>query len=296
MLPILQTNDTVYICAPAKAIDPQSISFAKSNFEQNGYSIELSENVLGQYNYFSGTEAERLKDLQFGLDHPTAKVILCARGGYGCIQLLEKLNWTKFKKNPKWIIGFSDITVLHLALSKMDIPSLHATMPLNFEKNSKESFTTMYAALENKKFEIYASSSKHNQFGKVKAKVVGGNLAIVHAMLPYLNKDFFKNKILFLEDVGEHLYQIDRMFFGLKFIGALDNVAGIIIGGFTSISDTSAPFGYDLQEIISSHTSHRNIPVGFNFPSGHLDDNQAIILGRELLFEVGPDGSSIQQN
>ncbi len=279
-------KDTVYICSPAKAIDENSISFAGSLLAQNGYKVELSKNVLGQHNYFSGTESERLSDLQYGLDHPSAKVILCARGGYGCIQLLEKLDWTKFKENPKWIVGFSDITVLHLALSKMGIPSLHGTMPLNFEKNSAESFSTLFSALKKESYSIHAPYSEYNKPGKVQAKIIGGNLAIVHAMLPNLDKSFFENNILFLEDVGEHLYQVDRMFFGLKFIGALDSISGLVIGGFTNILDTETPFGSNLQEIISKHLLHREIPIGFNFPSGHLNDNQAIVLGQTSLLEV----------
>jgi len=294
MLPSLELNDKIYICAPAKAIDKESVHFARRFFEAAGYKVELSKHVLGQHNYFSGSESERLDDLQHGLDCPGVKAILCARGGYGCLQLLESLDWSTFKKSPKWIIGFSDITVLHLALSKMGIPSLHATMPLNFEKNSKKSLSTLLCALKNESFEVVAPPSAFNKIGVVKGEVVGGNLAIIHAMLTFVGADFFKNKILFLEDIGEHLYQIDRMFYGLKFIGALEKISGLIVGGFTNISDTEEPFGKSVEEIVLTHLNHREIPIGFNFPFGHLDDNQAIHLGKETQFTVNQKGSILQ--
>ncbi|MFA7275031.1 MAG: LD-carboxypeptidase [Crocinitomicaceae bacterium] len=296
MLPFVQPKDLVYICAPAKAIDEKSVRFAKTFFEQNHFQVELSQHVLGQNNYFSGTEKERLADLQAGLNHPEAKVILCARGGYGCIQLLEQLDWTEFQKNPKWIVGFSDITVLHLALSQMKISSLHATMPLNFEKNSPDSLTSFLRAIGKKEVKITAVSSEFNINGEATGILVGGNLAIVHAMLPYLEKNFFKDKILFLEDVGEHLYQIDRMLYGLKFAGAFDNIAGLMLGGFTNISDTDAPFGKTLEEIFAKHLAHKNIPVGFHFPCGHLNDNQALILGSPATLAVDLRQSTLSQS
>jgi muramoyltetrapeptide carboxypeptidase len=296
MLPFVQPIDLIYICAPAKAIDEKSVHFAKTFFKENDFNVELSQHVLGQNNYFSGTEEERFADLQAGLNHPDAKVILCARGGYGCIQLLEQLDWTEFQKNPKWMVGFSDITVLHLALSQMKIPSLHATMPLNFEKNSPESLTSLLRAIGEKEVHISVPFSEFNKTGEATGILVGGNLAIVHAMLPYLEKNFFKDKILFLEDVGEHLYQIDRMLYGLKFAGAFDGIAGLLVGGFTNISDTDAPFGKTLEEIFSEHLSHRTIPVGFQFPCGHMDDNRALILGSLAKLTVDTHQSTLLQH
>lgn len=295
MLPKLIANDLIYICAPAKAIDENSISFSKNYLESQGFQVELSKYVLGSNNYFSGTEEQRLNDLQKGLNHPDAKVILCARGGYGCIQLIEKLDWSEFKKNPKWIIGFSDITVLHLVLSKMGLSSLHATMPLNFEKNTAKSLSSVVRAISEKSVEITAAYCKSNQIGSTENIIVGGNLAIVHAMLSYCGSDFFKDKILFLEDVGEHLYQIDRMLYGLKYLNVFENISGLVLGSFTSISDTESPFGSSLEEIFISHLKHRNIPVGFSFPCGHQEDNRAIILGSLCELKVTTQGSQLTQ-
>jgi muramoyltetrapeptide carboxypeptidase len=295
MLPKILPKDTIYICSPAKAIDEESILFSKNHFEVKGYTVELSQNVLGSNHYFSGTEEERLFDLQKGLDHNKAKVILCARGGYGCIQLIEKLDWTEFVKNPKWIIGFSDITVLHLALHKIGIPSLHASMPLNFKSNSPLSLSTMLSAIKGNDYEISAPMHVKNKFGTSKNVVIGGNLAIVHSMLNYLDVDFFKDKILFLEDIGEHLYQIDRMLYGLKFYGAFNVISGLILGSFTNLSDSQPPYGKSIEDIILEHIGHRNIPIAFNFPCGHQNDNQAIIFGLTCELVTNAKGSRLYQ-
>ena len=296
MLPKLQTNDLIYICSPAKAIEEEHVLFAKEFFIQNGFRVEVSKHATGANSYFSGTVEERLNDFQKGLDHNEAKVILCARGGYGCMQIMDQLNWSAFESNPKHIVGFSDVSAFHLFLSQKNIPSLHASMPLNFQENSPESLRSMLSALKGTPEKISARISPFNQSGIARGKVIGGNLAMVHALLPRMKKADFNNKILFLEDVGEHLYQIDRMLYGLKYSGALDEVSGLMLGGFTSISDTDSPFGKCLEEIVLSHVSHRKIPVGFGFPCGHQDDNQALIVGGESIFTVDETGSTLIQS
>jgi muramoyltetrapeptide carboxypeptidase len=296
MLPALIQNDIIYICAPAKAIEAEHVHFAAAFFIQNGYHVEIGEHTLGTSNYFSGTVEERLSDLQKGLDHPEAKVILCARGGYGCMQLMDKLNWSEFEKNPKHFVGFSDVTALHLDLNKKNIPSLHATMPLNFKENTAESLQSLLHALRGYPSVICASKNEANQYGSASGKVVGGNLAMVHAMLSSLPAGFFKDKILFLEDVGEHLYQIDRMLYGLKYAGALDGISGLMLGSFTSMSDTNPGFGKSLEDIFRDHLSHRNIPIGFGFPCGHQNDNQAIVFGGISALQVDENGASLVQS
>ncbi len=295
MLPTLKPNDIIYICAPAKAIEAEHIHFAAAFFIQNGYHVEIGEHTLGTYHYFSGTVDERLSDLQKGLDHPSAKVILCARGGYGCMQLLEKLNWSEFEKNPKHLVGFSDVTALHLELNKKNIPSIHGTMPLNFHENTAESLQSLLGAFTGNPHVICAAKNEFNKHGEAYGQVIGGNLAMVHALLSSLPKSFFKNKILFLEDVGEHLYQIDRMLYGLRYAGAFDDIAGLMLGSFTSLSDTNPGFGKNLEEIIVNHVSQKNIPVGFGFPCGHQNDNQAIIFSGHSKFVVDENGSSLVQ-
>lgn len=296
MLPKLQTNDLIYICSPAKGIEVEHVHFAKEFFIQNGYRVEIATHALGSNGYFSGTIEERLTDFQVGLNHPEAKVILCARGGYGCMQIMDKLDWSSFENNPKHLIGFSDVTAFHLMLAQKNIPSLHATMPLNFKDNTPESLRSLLYVLKGTPESISAQNSPFNQSGAACGKVIGGNLAMVHALLPRMKKEDFSDKILFLEDVGEHLYQIDRMLYGLAYSGALDEISGLILGGFTSVSDTDSPFGKSLEEIILAHVLHRKIPVAFGFPCGHQNDNQTLILGDKSNLTVNLSGSKLIQS
>ncbi len=296
MLTPLQKGDLIYISSPAKAIEAEHVHFAEKFLRENGYRVEVSEHTLGTNNYFSGTVEERLLDFQKGLDHPEAKAILCARGGYGCMHLLDRLDWRSFLAKPKFVVGFSDVTTFHLHLNGLSIPSLHATMPLNFQENTPESLSSLLNAFAGEPNVLSASISNYNQLGVASGKVIGGNLAMVHALLPKLPSFLFENNILFLEDVGEHLYKIDRMFYGLRYAGILDQISGLILGGFTSMSDTDSPFGKNLEEIILEHLSHRSIPIAFGFPCGHLKDNQALILGGNSVLEVKTSGSVLRQS
>ncbi len=296
MLPKLQTNDLIYICSPAKAIEKEHVHFAKEFFIQNGYRVEIATHAMGSNGYFSGTVQERISDFQHGLNHPEAKVILCARGGYGCMQIMDKLDWSSYENNPKHLVGFSDVTAFHLILAQKNIPSLHATMPLNFMDNTPESLRSLLSVLKGTPEVISAGTSPFNQTGIARGKVIGGNLAMVHALLPRMKKGDFTDKILFLEDVGEHLYQIDRMFYGLMYSGSLEEVSGLLLGGFTNISDTESPFGKSLEEIILAHVLHRKIPVAFGLPCGHQSDNQALILGGAGVLTVEQGGSKLIQS
>ncbi len=296
MLPQLQKGDLIYICSPAKAIETEHVNFARDFFVQNGFNVEISKYALGNHNYFSGSVEERLFDFQQGLDHPEAKAILCARGGYGCMHLLDNLHWEKFDSNPKHVVGFSDVTAFHLLLNDKNMPSLHATMPLNFQDNSPESLRSLLSAFSGTPETLCAPKTPFNKEGVARGKVIGGNLAMIHALLPRLDKSLFTDSILFIEDVGEHLYKIDRMLYGLKYAGVLDEVSGVINGGFNGMSDTDTPFGLCLEEIILSHLSHRKIPIGFGFPCGHQIDNQTIVLGGSSILEVDENGSSVLQS
>lgn len=283
----LQPGDLILIVAPAKAIETEHVYYSKEYLEQKGYRVEISEHCLGQHNYFSGTDEERTKDFQWAIDHPEAKAILCARGGYGSIRILDRLQWASQLRNPKWIIGFSDITVFHQLMQKMDLKSIHATMPLNFQTNSNESLDTLLHAIEGKNYTIEIESSPNNKRGHAIGELIGGNLSIVYSLLGTDIQPNYKNKILFLEDVGEQLYALDRMFFSLKKAGILDDISGLIIGGMTDIKDTTATtVGLTVEEIVRQHFQYRNIPICFNFPAGHITDNRALIFGETIHFEV----------
>jgi muramoyltetrapeptide carboxypeptidase len=282
----LKKGDLIYITAPAKAIEASYVIYAKSYLENLGYRVEIAKHCLGTYNYLSGTDAERASDLQAGIDHPEAKAILCARGGYGCVRIVDQLQWANMLREPKWLIGFSDITVFHHRLFKLGIQSIHGTMPLNFETNSQASLLTLQQAISGEKPHLSWDFNAANKIGSAKGNLIGGNLSIVYSLIATNDAYYFEGNILFLEDLSEQLYHLDRMFFALKKSGILDRISGLIIGGMTDMKDTAVPFGMTLEEIILQHFTFSKIPIAFDAPIGHIDDNRAVIVGAEVELSV----------
>lgn len=290
----LAKGDLIFIVSPAKSIEAQHISHAKKTMEDWGYKVEISKHASNRRNYFSGSDNERLSDLQKALDDSKVKAIVCARGGYGSVRILDELNWSGFKTHPKWLVGFSDITVFHLRCAILGIMSLHATMPLNFASNSKEALSTLDAALSGKQFEINAPSSSFNKAGLASGKLIGGNLSIIFSLLGTQDRFDFEKGILFLEDLSEQLYHLDRMFFTLKKAGIFNKINGLIIGGMTDLKDTTPSFGMTYEEIILEKMKGIAVPICFNFPSGHIDDNRAMILGAPVEFNVNSYGATLR--
>lgn len=282
----LKQGDLVYITAPAKAIEKEYVYYAKEYFETQGFKVLISENCLGNYNYFSGTDEERLSDLQFGIDNPDVKAIICARGGYGCVRILDRIQWANMLREPKWIVGFSDVTVFHQRLQRFGLPSIHATMPLNFQKNSPEALDTLNHALSGKEYSITTVSSVFNKPGIASGKLVGGNLSILYSLLGTDDQIDYSNTILIIEDLAEHLYHIDRMLYAFEKAGIFNKIKGLIVGGMTELQDTAIPFGKSIEEIILQHFIYRNIPITFDFPVGHINDNRAIVLGNFCQLEI----------
>ena len=287
----LKKGDLIYITAPAKSIDEAPVYYARDFFVNHGFQVEISKHCFGQHNYFSGTDEERMADLQYGINHPEIKAIICARGGYGCIRILDGIRWANMLREPKWLIGFSDITVFHHRLYNLGVQSIHGTMCWNFEKNSPETFETLTAALIGQPYQLKSPNNDMNKYGVAKGKLIGGNLSIVYSLIGTDDAYEFEESILFLEDLAEHYYHLDRMFFALKKSGALDKINGLIIGGMTDLEDTTIPFGISVEEIVLQHFSYRKIPICFDFPAGHLDDNRALIFGKEVDFHVDRDGA-----
>lgn len=281
----LRKGDLIRIIAPAKAIESSHITFAKNLMEEQGFKVEISSNCLGRHHYFSGKPKDRLEDLQNALDDQDVRAILCARGGYGCVQIMDDIDWSSFLEHPKWLIGFSDVTYLHQRLHQLNIASIHGTMPLNFKENSPEAIATLVSALTGKPFAISASS-KYATEGSAQGPLIGGNLSILYSLIGTDDQPDYKGTILFIEDVGEPLYAIDRMLYSFKKAGILEQLSGLLVGGMTSLGDSSPGYGSTYEEIILSHTRQLNIPVCFNFPSGHINDNRALILGGSVQLEV----------
>ena len=289
----LSEGDLIYITAPAKATDVSSVKFTKEYLEQQGFNVLLSQHCLGSFHYFSGTDEQRAADLQFGIDHPEVKAILCARGGYGCVRIVDQVNWANMLREPRWLIGFSDVTVFHHRLMKLGIQSIHGSMPLNFEKNSPEALHTLLEILRGGLPVINGPVNHSNKLGTGQGTLIGGNLSIVYSLLGTDDRYSFDNTILFIEDLAEQLYHLDRMFYALKKSGALAKIKGLVIGGMTDLEDADNPTGFSIEEIVCQHFSFSKIPICFQFPVGHFNDNRSVIIGSEVQLTVSELGSTL---
>lgn len=282
----LKPGDAVYLCAPAKAIEEAYVLAAEAWLHSNGLKAIRSKHLIGRHHYFSGTEIERLSDFQEGIDHPTAKAIWSVRGGYGSIQILDGLQWAAFLQAPKWVIGFSDVCVLHHKVQSLGYQSIHGTMALNIDKNTAESKWRLYDIISGNKKSFEFAAVPSNKLGSASGKLIGGNLSIIYSMLATPERYDFDAAILFIEDLAEHLYHIDRMLHALRKCGALHQINGLIVGGMTDLEDTDIPFGQSINDLILSHFQYRNIPICFDFPAGHIDDNHPLILGAQIELKV----------
>lgn len=276
----LVPGDTIALIAPAKAIEPVLVDQAVALLEKAGFVVLVGQHTKGQFHYFSGTDDERAADLQWAIDHKEVKAIICARGGYGAVRLLDRVQWATLLREPKWILGFSDITNFHLHALQLDIESVHCTMPLNFAENSVEALASLFTVLQTGKVKHAWETTSFNREGVVTGQMIGGNLSILTAALGTPLCPNFQGAILFIEDIGEQLYQLDRMLHALKMARVFDQIAGLIIGGMTELKDTATPTGFVLEDMIAEQLQYRSIPVAFNAPIGHINDNRAVIVGR----------------
>ncbi len=286
----------IRIVSPAKHIEQKHLTYAQTFLQEKGFTVDLGEFAGGQHNYFSGTIEQRVADFQAALNDEDVNVILCSRGGYGCVQLLEHLDFSALKQHPKLIVGYSDVTVLHCHLTKhYNITTLHATAPLNFAANSPAALSSLVEALKLRPLSYTVEAHYSNLVGKATGHVIGGNLAILYSLIGTDSDPNYANKILFIEEIGEAYYSIDRMFYALKKSGKLSQLKGLIVGGMTNMKDSAVPYGSTAEEIILSHVSSLDIPVCFNFPVGHITDNRAIYVGKIAQLDVQPDGVRFSQ-
>jgi muramoyltetrapeptide carboxypeptidase len=291
----LTQDDLVVIIAPARKVEIKELKAAENLLANWGLEVQRSPNLLKENGIFAGTEQERKSDLQWAFDHPRAKAIWCFRGGYGSIQLIGELDPDKFLNSPKWIIGFSDITVIHSFSSIiLNTCSIHATMPINVIDNTTGSLDYLRVILFENKMDYHWSSSENAKYGIGEGEVIGGNLAVLCGTLGTNYQVDFENKILFIEDVGEYLYQIDRMLWQLKFAGVFFHIKGLIIGHFTNIKDNKIPFGKSIEQIILEKTKEFNFPISFGFPSGHEDENWPIMFGKKAQLEVTENQTNLK--
>lgn len=291
----LQTGDTIAIVSPAKSIEAHHIDYARVFFEGHGFKVLVADHAYGRHNYFSGTDQERLRDMQFAIDHPEVKAIICARGGYGCVRITSDLNWANVLREPRWIAGFSDVTVFHFQAEKLGLQSIHSTMPLNYQENSDQALESLLAALTGKTLAHTWEPSAYNKPGSAEGELIGGNLSIIYSLLATPLRPDFDGKILFMEDLGEQVYHIDRMFQTLKLNGVFDAVSGIVVGGMTDMRETAAPTGWKVEELLLEKLAYRSVPVAFNAPIGHISDNRAVVCGEKAVLTVNETASVLTQ-
>jgi muramoyltetrapeptide carboxypeptidase len=285
-IPYLKKGDKIAITCPAKKL-PNPMDDAVALLKSWGLEVVIGETVNASYHQFAGDDALRAKDLQQFIDDDSIKAIIAARGGYGTVRIIDKVDFSKFATNPKWIVGFSDVTVLHAHLyANFQAQTIHGQMPVNIPDASKYSLETLRKALFGEELSYQFSSNNLNRTGEATGVVIGGNLSLLIAILGSVSDYNCDGKILFIEDVGEYMYSIDRMVRALDRARKLKNLAGLIVGGFTDLKDNDIPFGQTVPEIVMEIVKDYSYPVCFNFPAGHIPDNQSLILGRRLSLKV----------
>ena len=291
----LDIGDKIGIISTARKISLEELKPSIKLLEEWGLKVVFGKNLFEEDNQFSGTVTQRSSDLQSMIDDDSIKAILCARGGYGTVQIIDKVDFSHLIKNPKWIIGYSDVTVLHSHLHQLGITSLHATMPINFEKNTPKALESLKSALFGLGNLTEIDHHHFNRFGKVEGEIVGGNLSILYSLLGSDSDINTEGKILFIEDLDEYLYHVDRIMINLKRNGKLKNLKALIIGGMSDMNDNTIPFGKTAEEIILEYIKEFDFPVCFNFPAGHLDDNRTLVFGKECTLEINENGVILKQ-
>ena len=291
--PYLQKGDTVAIVSTARKNIDDNLKPTIDLLEGWGLNVKIGKTIGWDYYQLAGTDEQRATDFQEQLNDQSIKAIWCVRGGYGTVKIIDKLDFTKFKQNPKWIIGFSDVTVLHSHLNNMGFQSIHGTMPVSIPRATDEAKNSLCAALfgDPLKYTLDCDALNHN--GKAKGELVGGNLSILYSLLGSQSAVDCTDKILFIEDLDEYLYHIDRMMMNLKRNGCLSALKGIIVGAMTEMKDNEIPWGRNALEIIEDSVQGLNIPIIYNFPAGHIRDNRALIFGKQVLMEVNAKESKI---
>ncbi len=285
--PKLKPGDTIGIVAPARKIFPEQLESAIQILQSWGLKTLPSKNIFSSVHpYLAGSDDERRQDFQSMVDDPTVNAILCARGGYGCTRIVDDIDFSTLKNHPKWIIGFSDVTAIHLRLIRMGFASIHGTMPILFNHEASESVESLKKILFNDSSEIKISIVKTNRSGNGVGEVLGGNLSLIVDSLATSSEPDTNNKILFLEEIDEYFYKVDRMFTQLRRAGKLENLAGLLIGHMTDLKNSELAFGESVSQIVLHAVRDYKYPVAFSFPSGHQNPNIAWIHGATAILNV----------
>lgn len=297
--PSLKPGDKIGIVSPAGKIDNDALDNAAGLFEEWGLAVITGPNVYADHNQFGGTDADRAADLQMMLDNDEIKAVLCSRGGYGTLRIIDRIDFSRFRARPKWIAGYSDITVLHSHInSNFGIETLHAPMPaeLGPQKDppvSVRSMELLKEALFGTLPAYYQPNHSLSRKGKTEGILTGGNLSVLYSLLGSGSDITTSGRILFIEDVGEYLYHIDRMMTALRRNGFLENIGGLLVGGMTGMKDNEVPFGKSAMEIIADAVEGYDYPLFFGFPAGHQTENHPLVMGRQAVLSVEDNSSGL---
>lgn len=290
-IPYLRTGDRVAMAAPARAVSPEEMAPAIGALQSWGLEVVVPDGLYERQNQLAGSDGHRAALLQGLLDDPSIKAILCARGGYGTVRIVDRLDFTRFAAAPKWIVGYSDATVLHSHVqAALGLPTLHATMPINFPADGSPCPATesLRRALFGEPQDIVWEHHPLDRKGTAEGVVVGGNLSILYSLLGSHSQIDTRGKILLLEDLDEYLYHIDRMMQALRRAGLLDGLAGLVAGGLTDMHDNAIPWGHTAEEAVLEAVADKDYPVAFGAPIGHLGhQNLALPLGLHAKLDVG---------
>lgn len=288
-IPYLYEGAKVAIAAPARKMSREQMEFAVNWLKEKGFTPVYDDRLFAEHHIFAGDDSLRAAVIQNYLDDENIEAIWLSRGGYGSIRIIDMLDFTQFLRHPKWIIGFSDTTVFHGKLNRLGCPSLHASMPYCFDKKTFEAQQSLFDVLTGKSLHYEFSFHPLNRLGKVEGEMVGGNLSVLYGMMGSNTFPETDGKILFIEEVDEYIYHIDRMMHGLKRAGKLEHLKALVVGGLTQINDNPEPFGMSVEEVIAEAVRDYDYPLCFGFPAGHFNDNRAVVLGQKSIVEITPE-------
>ena len=289
----LQKGDTVAIVATARKHIEDQLEAAVEFLNELGLKVILGSSIGLENNQLAGSDLDRAQDFQNQLDNPNVKAIWCVRGGYGTVRMIDLIDFSSFQKHPKWVIGFSDVTVLHQHINRMGIATLHGIMAVNVPKATEDAKQTFKKMLFGESVHYNLIPHILNQFGEATAEIVGGNLSIIYSLLGSDSLADFKDKILFIEDLDEYLYHIDRMMFALQRAGVLEHLKGLVVGSMNKMHDNPIPWGKNAEKIIYERVSKYDYPIAFDFPAGHIHNNCAVAFGKKVCLKVAENGASV---
>ena len=285
--PALIKGDKIGLVAPARKITSDEIADSLAVIKSRGFVPVYDELLFAAENQFAGSDSERTHLLQQMLDNQEIKAIFSVRGGYGSVRIIDQIDFSVFNLYSKWLIGYSDFTVFHSHVNqKLGVQTLHATMPLNFGSNTPEALDNLFGVLQGNAPEYYLEQHPFNRKGDAKGILTGGNLSVLYSLLGSDSFPETEEKILFIEDLDEYLYHVDRMMMALKRAGILSGLKGLIVGGMTDMNDNEIPFGKTAEQIVHEAVKNYDYPVCFSFPAGHIDNNMPLIMGAEVRLEV----------